>query len=872
MKTSINSESDSLILTSDQRLRVFVSSTLQELSEERQAARDAIQSIQMIPVLFELGARSHAPRNLYRQYLAQSQIFIGIYWNRYGWIAPGETVSGLEDEYDLSDNMPKLIYIKNSEVNREEKLDQLIHKIQSDDQVSYKYFNTPEELKQLIAGDLAILLTERFRQSAQEELPFTKENTYHSIPVKANAMIGREENMSELLNMLGDSEYRLVTLTGPGGIGKTRLAMELAQNLLHQFSNGVAYIPLAPVRDQALVAETIAYHLGMKLSGANAIESLKLFLENKNILLVLDNFEQVIQAAPMMDDLLAASPGLKILVTSRERLSLSSEQVYIVPPLENQILNSERPMDEELPASVKLFVLRAKAVQPSFQINENNKEVIIKICKRLEGLPLAIELAAGQINIFSPNLLLQKLELSLDVLKAHYRDIPERQKTMRNTIAWSYELLSKAQQELLLQISVFPSGMLLNSIENIPLCHGEEVYSLLSALMDKSLLQKEDEQLMPRFQMLESVREFSLAQMKEEGLWDYFHQVQAEYYLQSLPMIRLHQNEVDQVELLRCLEKEHPNIRQTLDYLMQHEEVGKITEIASNLWLFWWVNAHTKEGHSWLKKAWDLYYEKQISLDESTFALLAAHTGIMSFLQRDLQTFQASLGANFELIIRQDNSELVATACLITGVVKTILKDYKTADQLLTTSLNLFKKIKHHTGTSLVLSGLGRNAIYGGAQTSLARKYYQESMELAKLDKNDISYIITLSGYALSEAVDKDPSAKTYLRESIKLSSDLHFYEAIAWSMEIWSIVAINENKAERAIILMSAAEHLRNATSMPVWDDLHELIQRSKAEIVQQMDQEVYEVSWAYGATLNLESMVQYALSDFSKNEQLAA
>ncbi|MBK9270356.1 MAG: DUF4062 domain-containing protein [Saprospiraceae bacterium] len=871
MKTSIISESDSIILTPDQRLRVFVSSTLQELAEERMAAKEAIQSIQMIPVLFELGARSHAPRNLYRQYLAQSQIFIGIYWNRYGWVAPGETISGLEDEYDLSGNLPKLIYIKSSEVNREVKLDQLIHKIQADDQVSYKYFNTSEELKQLIAGDLAILLTERFRQSSLEALPSTKESSFHSIPVKANSMVGREDNVKELLDMLSHSEYRLITLSGPGGIGKTRLAMELAQNLLHEFANGVAYVPLAPVRDHELVAETIAYHLGMKLSGANAIESLKLFLENKNMLLILDNFEQVIQAAPMIDDLLAASPGLKILVTSRERLSLSSEQVYVVPPLTSQLKNSENNT-EEIPSAVKLFIHRAKAVQPSFELNENNKEVLFKLCKRLEGLPLAIELAAGQINIFSPSLLLQKLELSLDVLKAQYRDIPERQKTMRNTIAWSYELLSKAQQELLLQISVFPSGMLLNSIENIPLSQGEEVYSLLSSLMDKSLLQKEEEGLMPRFQMLESVREFALAQMKEEGLWDHFHQVQAEYYLQSLPMIRLHQNEVDQVELLRCLEKEHPNIRQTLDYLMLHEELQKVTEIASNLWLFWWVNAHAKEGYNWLKKAWDLYKQKKMPLNEYTFALLAAHTGIMSFMQRDLQTFQESLGVNFELILRQENSELVATACLVTGVVKTILKDYTSANQLLTTSLNLFKKIKHHTGTSLVLSALGRNAIYGGGQTSLARKYYKESMEMARLDKNDISYIITLSGFALSEAMDKDPSAQEYLKESLKLSADIHFFEAIAWSLEIWSIVSINEGKLKRAITLMSAAEHLRNITSLPVWDDLHELIQYSKMEIVQQMDQNVYEECWTFGSTMNLDTMVHFALSDLVQQEQKAA
>lgn len=848
------------ILTPDQRLRVFVSSTLQELAEERTAVKTAIQNIHLTPVMFELGARPYAPRDLYREYLAQSQIFVGIYWDSYGWVAPDENISGLEDEYNRSGTMPKLIYIKKSNGTRDQRLTDLLHRIQQDDKVSYKTFTNAGELSNLIVNDLAVLLTERFNLTIQNKISTSEFKSFHSIPAVPNVLIGREKNVEEVTAMLNYPSTRLVTLTGPGGIGKTRLAIETARRLQSSFPDGAAYVPLAPVKNWTLVAETICYTLGIKISGDTVLESLKLFLQDKNFLLVLDNFEQIIEAASIIDDLLMASPGLKILVTSRERLSLSFEQLYAVPTLPDIFTNEEEKNTNKYPAAIELFINRAKAIKPSFEVNDQNREIIYKICHRLEGLPLAIELAAGQINLFSPALLVQKLDHRLDVLKGNFRDIPDRQKTIRNTIEWSFDLLSPNEQDLLLNISLYHAGCLLTTLESVGDL-GDELYATLDALINKSLLVKQDGQYLDRFQMLETVREFAFEKLNSQNLLESMQQKQADYYHSSLKDMRLQKNKIDQVEMLKCLEIEHTNIRLALDFLMQKRDIRKVTEISWSLWLFWWVNAHTKEGYTWLKKAWELYKEDEKSFDDHTFGILASNVGFMSFLQRDFQTFNETLGVNLEMIMQQDDDELVATATLVSGVVKTIMKQYVVADQLLQISLARFKKIELTMGISLALSALGRNAIYDKNRTSAAKAYYQESMDLAKKDNNEISVIICLSGFALCEVMEKNSDAKNYLRESILLAQSMHFYEALAWSMEIWSLVSINENRMTHAVTLMGAVDHLRNSTNLPVWEDLQAVIINARNTVEQQMPQEMFQAAWNEGAAMNLDKMVTYAM-----------
>jgi len=860
-QTNFIMSTTSPILTPDQRLRVFVSSTLQELADERIAVKQAIQNIHLTPVMFEMGARPHAPRQLYREYLAQSQIFIGIYWDRYGWVAPEETISGLEDEYNLSGNMPRLIYIKQTTGQREDRLTQLLQRIQSDDKVSFKTFSTSEELGGLIVNDLALLLTERFNLTIQNKMTEAEYTPFHSIPAFPNGLIGREENIKEVIDILQSPSKRLVTLTGPGGIGKSRLAIEIAHELKQSYPDGAAYVPLAPVKDSSLVAETICYALGIKVSGGNNVESIKLFLQDKKFLLVLDNFEQIINAASIVEDLLMGAPGLKIIVTSRERLSLSFENVYAVPTLPDTCPEKSEDNCEIVPAAIQLFIQRAKAIQPSFALTDQNRETIFNICHRLEGLPLAIELAAGQINLFSPAVLLKKLDHRLDVLKGNFRDIPDRQKTIRNTIEWSFDLLSPAEQDLLLQISLYSAGCLLDTVEHMKLAGDDDVYSLVASLIDKSLLMKEDDQNRVRYQMLESVREFALEKLKARNQYESFRQSQAEYYHQALQGLKLERNKSNQVEILKFLEKEHPNIRFALDFLMQQKDLRKVTEIAWNLWLFWWVNAHTKEGYTWMKKAWDYYQADPEPFDEYTFAMLATNVGTMAFLQRDIKTFNESLVTNFELIQRQNDDELVATASLITGVVKTIIREYEVAHQLLQMSLDRFKKIGLTTGISLALSALGRNAIYHGDQIAAAKDYYKESMAVAKQDNDEISVIICLSGFALCEVMEKNSSAKNYLRESILLSQSLHFYEALAWSIEIGALVAINENKFQHAVTLMGAVDHLRTSTQLPVWDDLEAIIIRAKHEVQQQMDAIIFDRAWKEGAAMSLDRMVAFAM-----------
>src|SRR5215207_4645959 len=251
------------ILTPDQRLRVFVSSTLQELAGDRQAVREAIESLRLTPVMFELGARPYPPRALYRAYLEQSDVFVGLYWERYGWVAPGEDVSGLEDEYGLSGDRPKLIYIKTPAPHREPRLSELIARIQGDDRASYRRFSDADELRSLVADDLAVLLTERFSVSALRVKP-SRSGVLPPLPRPPTRLIGRDGDVRRVFDILAHPGNRLVTIVGAGGIGKSRLALAVAEGAKDRFTDGVAYVELSAVSEPSLLRPTIAKALGMQ--------------------------------------------------------------------------------------------------------------------------------------------------------------------------------------------------------------------------------------------------------------------------------------------------------------------------------------------------------------------------------------------------------------------------------------------------------------------------------------------------------------------------------------------------------------------------------------------------------------------------------
>src|SRR4051794_1990651 len=340
--TTTAASSRAAIRTPDQRLRVFVSSTLKELAAERKAARSAIERLAAAPVMFELGARPHPPRDLYRAYLEQSDIFVGLYAERYGWVAPGETVSGLEDEYNLAPpGMPRLIYIKETAGAREPRLSELLDRIRTDDRASFKYFTDPAELADLLVADLAVLLAERFDESrdgvppaAPAPTPAAEAPPTPSLPAPLTQLFGRDEDIDEIGRRLLRPGVRLLTLMGPGGMGKTRLSIEVARRLEPEFPDGVAFVPLAPVDGADHVPAAIAQVLGVRDTGYQPLEEkLAIALHDRRLLLVLDNFEHVLPAGPLVAQLLQRAPGITVLVTSRALLRVSGEQAVEVSPL-----------------------------------------------------------------------------------------------------------------------------------------------------------------------------------------------------------------------------------------------------------------------------------------------------------------------------------------------------------------------------------------------------------------------------------------------------------------------------------------------------------------------------------------------------------
>jgi len=419
------------IRTPDQRLRIFVSSTMKELASARAAARSAIERLRLIPVLFELGARPYPSRDLYLAYLRQSDVFVGIYGQQYGWIAPDQEISGLEDEYLNAGAMPKLVYVQSPAPDRDPRLKEMLSRIQSDG-LSYRGFATSEELSTLIADDLAVLLSERFDLGNQ---PKEAGRRSRPLPSPASRFIGREREKSIVRDLLTGEDTRMVTLVGAGGIGKTRLALEVGSELRDKFE-GVVMVALDEVSSD-LVVSSIASSLGIPESPGQPLQDTVInYLRARKLLLIIDNFEHVVTAAGLLGLIISQTDQVVLLVTSRERLRLSGERVVEVPPLQ---VPEASDHDEALQGSdaVALFIDRASATGSNLYLDHDQLEIIAEICRGLDGIPLAIELAASRTKVVGLEELLRRLDRRLSFLSGGPRDLPVRQQTLRSTIAWS---------------------------------------------------------------------------------------------------------------------------------------------------------------------------------------------------------------------------------------------------------------------------------------------------------------------------------------------------------------------------------------------------------------------------------------------------
>ncbi len=460
------------------------------------------------------------------------------------------------------------MYVKAPAPDREPRLADLLARIREEASASYRHFGTSAELGRLVRDDLAVLLSERFEMAQPRDDAAGEAALAGALPVPATPLLGREQEAAAVEDLIVREAVRLVTLTGPGGVGKSRLMVEAARRLGPGFADGARFVDLAAVSAADLVAATIAAGLGLNTSAGRLITDLESYLRARRLLLALDNFEQVLDAAPLLAELLAAAAGLVVLVTSRTVLLLRGEHEFLVPPLPIPPAAADADPAGLLGyASVGLFVERAHAADPGFELTDRNAAAVAEICRRLDGLPLAIELAAARVRLLPPRALLARLDQRFSLLTGGARDLPERQRTLRNTLDWSFGLLSPGEQELFGRLGVFAGSFGLPAAEAV---EDEPVMDTLSALVDCSLVRAQTGSGEPRFALLETIREYALDRLREGGDWTGAHDRHAGYFVGRAEPGDAELTGPGQLPWLDRLETEHDNLLAVMSWLVDH--------------------------------------------------------------------------------------------------------------------------------------------------------------------------------------------------------------------------------------------------------------------------------------------------------------
>ena len=823
-----------MIRTPDQRLRVFVSSTLAELADERVAVSHAISALHLTPVLFELGARPHPPRELYRAYLAQSDIFVGLYWQRYGWIGPDMDISGLEDEFRLSHSIPRLLYVKTPAPEREPRLTAMIEELQSEGSDSYRSFRSARELGRLVRDDLALLLSERFSSGGGADAPASRasstERGTRSLPVTSTSLVGREHDIDEVAKLLQTPEVRLVTLTGPGGIGKTRLAIAVAEKVDTQYDNGAVFVPLSSIAQSDLVMPRIATAVGASMEGSrSAVDVVAEHLADGRVLLVLDNLEQVVGVAPEIDELLAACRGLEILATSRAVLRLRAERDYPVGPLTVPPFSQWPPLGElaSLPA-VQLFLDRARAVRYDFTLTDDNASAVVEICKRLDGLPLAIELAAARTRLLDPAALLVRLGRSLDALGTGPVDLPERQRTLRATVEWSVGLLDDEEEHMLATLSVFADGWTLDAAVHVAEVDEDRALDLLDSLAGHSLVSVEANDAGVRFRMLVSVRELAAERLAASGDLADVERRHAEYFGALVenadwPAER-------QAEWAERLQADEENLRVAISWFLSHD-IAPLPHIFRILWLFWQMRGRMPEGRSWI----DEVQLRSDALDGRAHAELLFTSGVTAVEVGDDEGGLAALDGLRRLEGQIDDPYLECAALLAVSWILPIVDDFDGALEAASTALDGLRAQNQPLMAFAALTVGMLEMCFGHDEA--ASEHLTEADELG--DQFDNSWLQAAARSRLASIAVRAgrlDDARSLLLESVGSDDAEVSALTLTFSLVVAAQLALAEGDARRATIALGAADGLRRQAGLRAWPSTR----RGEAELAMSVSKEM--------------------------------
>ncbi len=965
------------ILTPDRRVRVFISSTLGELAPERDAVEAAVRTLRMTPVRFEVGARPHRPDELYRSYLDQSDVFVGIYWESYGWVGPDATVSGIEDELERSRGRPQLIYVKEPSPNRDPALHALLDRIREGALSTYRRFGAPGELSELVLEDLAVLLSERFQTGrvSHRDLPdgtvtfvfvdmadstriagelpgsypaivgafqtalvetvvqhggvvvdtegdgafcvfstvddaataavaFQRDVLERSwpgdapvlarigihagaaertadnyvglevhraarigaaanagqilvsrsaanligaqggwrlaglgsfalkgldraeellqlgapglpdelqtprargtrsvhLPAQLTDLVGRESEIADVAQVLERHDVRLVTLTGPGGIGKTRLGVASAARAADAYPDGVFFVALADTRTTDQVVGAIAAALGLRSEGARALLStIEDRLASGRALLVLDNFEQVVEARTVVAQLLESCPGVDLVVTSRTPLRIRGETERPVPGLGRA-------------AAVLLFLERAP--RPDWTPAADELAVVEEICRRLDGLPLAIELAAARMRILDPASLLERLSRKLDVVGGSVPDLPERQRTLTATIEWSYDLLDAAERTLLARLAVFVGGWTIEAAETV--CGGDVVSDVLDALerlSEHSLLVIEPGSAKGRrMRMLGTIREFATAQLEASTEADVLRERHASYYERLI--VELHAEpggETAPVSIAR-LDDDWDDVLACLEWRFLQEDYTQLVQLVSGTWRYLWLRDRFNELVPWLTSA----YAARDALEPALRGELCRLWAVGCYQSGRFEEARDATEEAVRLLAETGPMDREAWArTLLGGLLPYFDGDLERPLAEVSRAVELFREEGNTFGLARTLGMLGTiSALLGRMDEAMSQ--FEEGIVVA--ERLGLAELIGShhSLRALAHlARDEVGAARNHLDAAVATTE---YLEGTAYCLEGYAAVLAAEGDVVLAATALGAAEGLRERTGIAMW------------------------------------------------------